>query len=131
MAVQAFPYPMNADPTQITSTAATTIGVAIPATLTYPAAGTAVNNVNVDYFILQEIAVVNTDTANSHTLNVYAVPSGGAAGATNQIATIPLAAGRSVNPGYSTVIPVGKTLQVIADAANVLTVKASGSMVTG
>ena len=130
MSVQAMPAVLVPN-TQITAITAATAQSLYTVPSTYSNPSGSISNATVDGVIIQEVNVVNYDTAAAHVVSVYDVPSAGSPGSANLLCLIPVAAGRGVNPGFSTVIPVGHSLQFIADTTSVCNVKVSGSVVIG
>jgi hypothetical protein len=75
--------------------------------------------------LVKRLIAHNTDTS-SRIITLYLVPSGGAAGVSNQVAKETIPAEDYAVFDLDQVLEAGDTIQALADAASVITVHGSG-----
>ena len=72
------------------------------------------------------LILCNTDDTAEHTATVYLVPSGGTAGADNQLCKVSIPADDYAVLDPAQVLDAGDSIQALADAASVVTAHGSG-----
>lgn len=75
--------------------------------------------------LVKRLIVHNTDTA-AHSITLYLVPNGGAAGPSNQVVKHSIDAEDYAVFDLDQVLEEGDTIQALADTASVLTIHGSG-----
>lgn len=79
--------------------------------------------------VIKKLTLTNTDAAAGHTVTIYLVPSGGAAGATNILIdarTIGPLQTEDVTEAVNQVLASGGFIAAFADIAGEVTIRASG-----
>jgi hypothetical protein len=81
---------------------------------------------------IDKLSFTNQDTG-AHTVSIYLVPPSGTAGVTNQITkafSIPAGSTWNCPDAVGQTLPVGGTLQMLADTGAVVTVSGSGTQIS-